>query len=56
VTQNKIFQEINPGIFCIYQIILVNHTGENWNCIFGDLVHLCERLEELNAESILGPL
>jgi hypothetical protein len=32
----------------------VDLARENWNCIFEDLMFLCERLEELDIETFIG--
>ena len=49
-----ITKEITPSFDEV--ISLVGHTRENWNYIFESLNTLHERVEELDIESILGPL
>ena len=53
VTQNKMFQEINPGTFCICWIILVDQARENWNCMLEDLIILSDHLDELDIKGVI---
>jgi hypothetical protein len=50
---NKKVPEHKFWNFSYLLIILVDLPSENWNCIFEDLVVLCERLEELGIEAIM---
>jgi hypothetical protein len=52
VDANKKLQTIKSGTFRICWIILVDPAKENWNCVFSDLITLCERLEELDIEDM----
>jgi len=49
----KEFLEINSGTLLICNRFLVGRTGENWNCVFKDLIQLYEQLQELDIEAIM---